>query len=419
MPVMKFPSQHIQLWPLERLIPYDRNPRKHSDAQVKQIAKSMQRFGFLNPLLVDEKAGLIAGHGRLLAARLLRLKEVPVIVSDHLTESEKRAYGIVDNKLALRADWDEEKLRAELAALKQDLFELELTGFDEQELEQLMADLDQEIGTTDEDAVPEPTGVVVSVLDDLWTLDNHRVLCGDATSSNAIERLMAGEQAAMTFTDPPYNVNYEQRTMTGGRRTIANDDLGAGFEQFLYDASVNLLLATKGAIYICMASAELHTLYHAFTRAGGHWSTFVIWMKDHFTLGRSDLQRQYEPILYGWTEGEQHYWCGDRDQSDVWQVQKPRVNDLHPTMKPIALIERAIGNSSRQGELVLDPFAGSGSTLIACQRMRRCARLIELEPAYVDVIIRRWQDFTGRSAVLGVQGRTFSEVADDRLRKAA
>ena len=235
MPVMKFPSQHIQLWPLERLIPYDRNPRKHSDAQVKQIANSMQRFGFLNPLLVDEKAGLIAGHGRLLAARLLRLKEVPVIVSDHLTESEKRAYGIVDNKLALRADWDEEKLRAELAALKQDLFELELTGFDEQELEQLMADLDQEIGTTDEDAVPEPTGVVVSVLDDLWTLDNHRVLCGDATSSNAIERLMAGEQAAMTFTDPSYNVNYEQRTMTGGRRKIANDDLGAGFEQFLYE----------------------------------------------------------------------------------------------------------------------------------------------------------------------------------------
>ena len=193
----------------------------------------------------------------------------------------------------------------------------------------------------------------------------------------AVEQLMAGENAAMTFTDPPYNVNYRQRSKTTGPRRITNDDLGADFEPFLYNACVNILSVTDGAVYICMASAELHHLYTAFTRAGGHWSTFLIWVKDRFTLGRSDFQRAYEPILYGWPRGREHYWCGARNQGDVWQVPRPRSNKLHPTAKPIALIERAISNSSRAGDIVFDPFAGSGSTLIACQRTRRKARVIE------------------------------------------
>ena len=415
---MNFPSRLIQLWSPERLIPYENNPRTHSPDQVKQIAKSIKTFGFVNPLIVDENAGLIAGHGRLLAARLLGLKEVPVIVFDHLTEIQKRAYIIADNKLALNAGWDDQKLEAELAALRNERFDVESTGFDKRELEKLMTHLGEELGNTDEDAVPETAEIVISAPGDLWTLGNHRVLCGDATSIPDIKQVMAGEEAKMTSTDPSYGVNYQQKTAAGLRK-IANDNLGEDFEQFLYEACVNILLVTKGAVYICMASAQLHTLYRAFTRAGGHWSTFIIWAKGQFTLGRSDYQRQYEPILYGWKSGGPHYWCGDRNQGDVWQVQKPRVNDLHPTMKPIELMERAIGNSSQRGDIVLDPFGGSGSTLIACQRMGRRARLIELEPQYVDVIVRRWEQFTGGSAVLEGQSKTFAEVAVERLGKAA
>ena len=204
------------------------------------------------------------------------------------------------------------------------------------------------------------------------------------------------------FTDPPYNVNYGQRA----DRLITNDNLGDGFASFLLQACVNLLEVTQGAVYICMSSSELHTLYQAFTGAGGHWSTFVIWAKNTFTLGRSDYQRQYEPILYGWKQGADHYWCGDRDQGDVWLVDKPFHNDLHPTMKPVELVERAVRNSCRTGGIVLDPFAGSGSTLIACQNSGRRARLLEVEPKYVDVIVRRWQQFTGKPAVREGDGRT-------------
>ncbi len=188
----------------------------------------------------------------------------------------------------------------------------------------------------------------------------------------------------------------------------------SGFGAFLTEVCTNLLTSSRGAIYICMSSSELATLQSAFTAAGGHWSTFVIWAKNAFTLGRSDYQRQYEPILYGWKAGARHFWCGDRDQGDVWSVAKPAVNDLHPTMKPVELVERAIRNSSRGGELVLDAFAGSGSTLIACERLQRRARLIELEPKYVDVIVRRWQEFTGRSAVLASEGRSFAEISQQR-----
>jgi DNA modification methylase len=322
---------------------------------------------------------------------------------------------VADNQLALNADWDQPNLHAILAALDRDL--REAAGFDEQQFRELTAKLAEDLGKGDEDAVPERTEVAVSAPGDLWELGPHWLLCGNSASITALEQVMAGEQAAMCFTDPPYNVNYQQRTTTAGPRRITNDNLGDGFEEFLYDACVNILKVTNGAVYVCMASAELHTLYSAFTRAGGHWSTFVIWSKDRFTLGRSDYQRQFEAILYGWKREGPHFWAGARNQGDVWQVQKPRVNDLHPTMKPVELIERAIVNSSRYGDVVLDPFAGSGSSLIACQKTGRHARVIEMEPTYVDVIIRRWEEFTGKRALL--QGRTFTQVADERLRKAA
>jgi DNA modification methylase len=237
-----------------------------------------------------------------------------------------------------------------------------------------------------------------------------------------VERVLDGRLADMVFTDPPYNVDYgasAKDKLRGNRRKILNDNLGSGFEAFLHDACANILKLTKGAVYICMSSSELDALRRVFTTAGGRWSTFVIWAKQTFTLGRADYQRQYEPILYGWPQGHDRYWCGARDQGDVWFVDKPVRNDLHPTMKPVALVERAVRNSSKTRDMVLDPFAGSGSTLIACEKAGRQARLIELDPRYCDVIIRRWQEWTGEVATLEGDGRSFEELAARRAASAA
>jgi DNA modification methylase len=351
------------------------------------------------------------------------MTEVPVIVLDHLTESQRRALVLADNRLALNAGWDEEMLRVEMAALDEDGFNLELVGFTDEEIEGLLRDPEEaNAGNTEDDAVPETPETAVTVPGDVWILGEHRLLCGDATQMADVEKVLGGGLADMVFCDPPYNVNYGatmKDKLRGKKRKIANDDLGQDFEQFLRDACVNILAVTKGAIYICMSSSELHTLEKAFREAGGHWSTFVIWAKNTFTMGRSDYQRQYEPILYGWKEGTDHFWCGARDQGDVWFVKKPVANDLHPTMKPVELVERAVGNSSKGRDTVLDPFGGSGSTLIACEKVGRQARLIELEPKYCDVIIRRWQEFTGKEASLDGDGRSFAAIAAERSPVAA
>jgi DNA modification methylase len=410
----------VVTWPVERLIPFVRNARTHSDEQVAQIAASIAEFGWANPILAGADGIIIAGHARLLAARKLGMTEVPVIVLDHLSETQRRALVIADNRLALNAGWDEEMLRVELEALREDDFNLELLGFADDEIEALLADPDETVaGNTDDDAVPEAPETAVTVPGDVWILGNHRLLCGDATQLEAVEKVLAGGLADIVFTDPPYNVNYgatmKDKLRGKGHRKIANDNLGAEFAQFLRDACTNILAVTKGAIYICMSSSELHTLQQVFREAGGHWSTFVIWAKNTFTMGRSDYQRQYEPILYGWKEGTDHYWCGARDQGDVWFVKKPVVNDLHPTMKPVELVERAVRNSSKSRDTVLDPFGGSGSTLIACEKTGRQARLIELEPKYCDVMVRRFQEFSGKEAALDGDGRKFAEVAAERL----
>jgi DNA modification methylase len=387
---------------------------------VAEIAASIAEFGWANPILAGADGIIIAGHARLLAARKLGMTEVPVIVLDHLSETQRRALVIADNRLALNAGWDEEMLRVELEALREDDFNLELLGFADDEIEALLADPDETVaGNTDDDAVPEAPETAVTVPGDVWILGNHRLLCGDATQLEAVEKVLAGGLADIVFTDPPYNVNYgatmKDKLRGKGHRKIANDNLGAEFAQFLRDACTNILAVTKGAIYICMSSSELHTLQQVFREAGGHWSTFVIWAKNTFTMGRSDYQRQYEPILYGWKEGTDHYWCGARDQGDVWFVKKPVVNDLHPTMKPVELVERAVRNSSKSRDTVLDPFGGSGSTLIACEKTGRQARLIELEPKYCDVMVRRFQEFSGKEAALDGDGRKFAEVAAERL----
>jgi DNA modification methylase len=412
------PTLHVESWQIERLLPYARNARTHSAVQIRQIAASIAEFGFNNPVLVDAEGSIIAGHGRVLAAGELKLPQVPVIVLSHLTETRKRAFRLADNQLALNAAWDPDLLRLELKALAAAAeLALDLTGFDPDELDRLLAEPGTEEELTDPDIAPPPPRVPVTVAGDLWVLDDHRLLCGDATDKDAIETLLAGETAAMVFTDPPYNVAYQGKTAQ--KLQIHNDALGEKFYAFLRQSLANLIAVCQGAIYVCMSSSELHTLHRAFTDAGGHWSTFLIWAKHHFTLGRSDYQRQYEPILYGWPQKVEHYWGGDRNQGDVWFIARPMANREHPTAKPVELVERAIENSSRIRDIVLDPFAGSGTTLIACQRRKRRARLMELDPGYADVICQRWQQYTGKSAVLQADGRTFAEISRQRRKKAA
>ena len=399
----------VQQWPVEKLIPYARNARTHSEEQVAQVAASITEFGWTNPILVGGDGVIIAGHARLLAARKLRLREVPVIVLDHLSETQRRALVLADNRLALSAGWDEEMLRVELESLKEESFDLDIVGFTAEELEAILAGPEEtRDGLTDEDAVPDEQEAVVSAAGDMWAMGEHRLLCGDSTQMEAVEKVLAGGLADMVFTDPPYSVSYTGKTAR--KLTIQNDDLGAGFEQFLRDACVNIMAVTKGAIYICMSSSEIHTLQRVFREAGGHWSTFIVWAKNTFTMGRSDYQRQYEPILYGWKEGTDHFWCGARDQGDVWFIKKPSVNDLHPTMKPVELVERAIRNSSKGRDTVLDPFGGSGTTLIACEKSGRQARVIELDPKYCDVIVTRWQEFTGKQSMHAESGRAFADT---------
>jgi DNA modification methylase len=395
---------------VDRLLPYSRNARTHTDEQVAQIAASIAEFGFVNPILIGRDGILIAGHARLAAARKLQMAEVPVIVLDHLSPTQRRALVLADNRLALNSGWDEDMLRVELASLREEAFDLDLVGFSDDELEDLLRDPEEtHSGLTDEDAVPEEPGPAVTKPGDLWILGAHRLLCGDATRMADVEKVLGGDLADMTFTDSPYNVDYEGKTAR--KLKIGNDALGDRFYEFLHQACTNILAVTKGAIYMCMSSSELHTLYQAFTDAGGHWSTFVIWAKHHFTLGRSDYQRQYEPILYGWRRGADHFWCGDRDQGDVWFIKRPAANREHPTAKPVELVERAIRNSSKTRDTILDPFGGSGTTLIACEKTGRQARLIELEPRYCDVAILRWQQFSGKVARHEESGMTFGQLA--------
>jgi len=408
-------ADKIEQWPTAKLVPYARNARTHSDDQVAQIAASIAEFGFTNPILAGSDGVIVAGHGRLAAAQKLGLDVVPVVVLDHLTPTQRRALVIADNRIAENAGWDDAMLRIEIAALQDDDFDLSLTGFDADALAELMAgDESDGQGQTDDDAMPEMPETPVSRPGDVWLLGGHRLFCGDSTVADSYDRLLDGAPVDMVFTDPPYNVNYANSAkdkMRGKDRAILNDNLGDGFYDFLLAALTPTIAHCRGGIYVAMSSSELDVLQAAFRAAGGKWSTFIIWAKNTFTLGRADYQRQYEPILYGWPEGAQRHWCGDRDQGDVWNIKKPQKNDLHPTMKPVELVERAIRNSSRPGNVVLDPFGGSGTTLIAAEKSGRLARLIELDPKYVDVIVRRWQGWTGKQATRESDGALFDDQA--------
>jgi DNA modification methylase len=409
-------ADKIEQWPTVKLVPYARNARTHSDAQVAQIAASIAEFGFTNPILAGGDGVIVAGHGRLAAAQKLGIATVPVVILDHLTPTQRRALVIADNRIAENAGWDDAMLQVELTALQDDNFDLSLTGFDADALADLLAGEETSTeGQTDEDSVPD-AGPSITRPGDVWLCGNHRVICGDSTDASTYDALMADEIADMVFTDPPYNVDYANTAkdkMRGTDRPILNDNLGAGFHDFLLAALTPTLAHCRGGIYVSMSSSELDVLQSAFRTAGGKWSTFIIWAKHTFTLGHADYQRQFEPILYGWPADGTRHWCGARDQGDVWNIKKPHKNDLHPTMKPVELVERAVRNSSRPGDIVLDSFGGSGTTLIASEKSDRKARLIELDPKYVDVIVRRWQDYAGAQATRQSDGVAFDALVSE------
>lgn len=385
---------------VEKLIPYVRNSRTHSDGQVAQIAASIKEFGWTNPILVDGESGVIAGHGRLLAARKLGQKEVPVIELKHMTESQKRAYVIADNQLAMNAGWDTTLLSLELADLKEQGFEMDVLGFDPKELDNLL-EPEQVEGLTDEDAVPEVPVEPKTKLGDIYQLGNHRLMCGDSCSITDMEKLCAGQLVDMWLTDPPYNVAYEGKTKDALK--IQNDSMGDDqFRQFLRDAYVTADTVMKaGAVfYIWHADSEGYNFRGAAKDAGWTVRQCLIWKKSVMVMGRQDYHWKHEPCLYGWKDGAGHLWAADRKQTTVLEFDKPARNGEHPTMKPVELFAYQMLNNTKGGDIVLDSFGGSGTTMIAAEKHGRYARLMELDPKYCDVIVKRWEDFTGKKAVL-------------------
>jgi DNA modification methylase len=423
---MQFPS--VSFRPVAELAAYGRNARQHSPQQIEQIAVSIREFGWTLPVLADAN-GIVAGHARVAAAQLLyeageriRLPNgelvpdgtVPVLDCTGWTTAQRRAYVLADNRLAESATWDAEILAEELSNLLDMGFDVELLGFEADDLEALRPD-EVIADLLDADEAPEPPAMPVTRPGDLWQLGEHRLLCGDALDAGAMRRLLAGGVADLVITDPPYNVAYEGKTAK--RMHIANDDMSEGaFGQFLLSAYRNIAAGSKpgASIYVFHADTEGMAFRRAFEAAGLKLAQCCVWVKQSFVLGRSDYHWQHEPVLYGWKPGAAHVWHGDRSQSTVWAFDRPSRSEEHPTMKPVALLAYLIGNSSRAGDVVLDPFAGSGSTLMACEATGRQARVIELDMRFCDVILRRWMAATGLDATLADDGRTFDEVAENR-----
>jgi len=393
------------------LIPFAKNSRTHNDAQVAQIAASIKEFGFTNPVLVDEANGIIAGHGRVLAARKLNLEQVPSIRLAHLSESQKRAYVIADNKLALNAGWDNEMLALELGELGDLGFDLDLTGFTAEEIAALTPEQIKP-GLTDPDDAPAVQETSITVSGDVWIMGKHRLLCGDSTSVSDLEKLTDGQLVDMWLTDPPYNVAYEGKTKEALK--IKNDEMGnEQFRQFLRDSYVSADTVMKpGAVfYIWHADSEGYNFRGAAHDAGWKVRQCLIWKKSSMVMGRQDYHWKHEPCLYGWKEGAGHLWATDRKQTTILEFDRPSRNGEHPTMKPVALFEYQLLNNTKGGDIVLDSFGGSGTTLIAAEKNGRIARLMELDPKYCDVIVKRWQNFTGKTAVHAETGAPFAEIA--------
>ncbi len=400
-------TKEMQLVPIEKLVPYVNNARTHSPEQINKLRSSLREFGFINPVIIDRDYGVIAGHGRILAAKEEGIKEIPCVFADHLTEAQKKAYIIADNRMAMDAGWDEELLRVEIEALQAEAFDLSLTGFDEKELADLFQE-DSEVEDDDFDVDGELKEPAITQMGDVWTLGRHRLVCGDSTKEETYEVLMQGQKANLVLTDPPYNVNYE-----GAAGKIKNDNMaGDKFYQFLLDAFTNMekVMANDASIYVFHADTEGLNFRKAFADAGFYLSGCCIWMKPSLVLGRSPYQWQHEPCLYGWKKKGKHQWYADRKQTTIWSFEKTKKNTDHPTMKPIPLLAYPIKNSTMSNTLVLDPFGGSGSTLIACEQTDRSCFTIELDEKFCDVIVKRYIEQVGSADEVSVlrDGKTYS-----------
>ena len=400
---------------IDKVIPYARNPRKNEGA-VAKVAASLKEFGWKQAIVVDSEMVVIAGHTRLLAAKKLGMDEVPILVADDLTPAQVKAYRLADNRTHEESEWDKEALAIELGEFGELDYDLRYTGFDPEEIQGLKALAEAvENGLKDEDDCPEIAEEPISQLGDVWLLGRHRVLCGDSTRIDNVENLAAGELADMVFTDPPYNVDYEG--YTDDKLKITHDNMNDDqFKKFLLDIFASYLVAVKkgAAMYVCHGSIYQREFQNALEANGFTVRNQIIWAKNHFAWGRGRYKFQHEPIFYCYQKGQSDPWYGDKTQSTLWQIDKPNANRLHPTMKPVALIEMALKNSSKAGDIVLDLFGGSGSTLIACEKTARSAWLMELDPQYCDVIVKRWQEFTGHQATLQDGGRTLNEIATQR-----
>ena len=377
---------------INRLIPYARNARTHSKEQIIQLRSSLREFGFVNPVIVDKDLNIIAGHGRVMAAKEEGLTEIPCVFVEHLTETQKRAYILADNRLAMNAGWDEELLALEFADLKDLGFDLELTGFDEKEIEKLFAGDGNDVRDDDFDLTAALEEAAFVLPGDIWTLGRHRLICGDATDSDTVKKLMDGRKANLVLTDPPYNVSFE----SASGLKIKNDSMKAEqFYAFLLSSFRNLAenLESGGSAYIFHADTEGENFRRAFREAGFHLSGTCIWAKDSFVMGRSPYQWQHEPILYGWLKTGSHKWYAGRSEATIWNFAKPKRNSDHPTSKPLDLLAYPIRNSSQVNGIVLDTFGGSGSTLIACEQADRICHMLELDEKYASVILRRYAEF--------------------------
>ena len=385
-------TTEMQLISTEKLIPYVNNARTHSAEQINKLRSSLREFGFINPVIIDRDFNVIAGHGRIEAAKAEGISEVPCVFADYLTPAQKKAYILADNRMAMDAGWDEELLRIEIEALQAESFDIGLTGFDESEISDLF-ETDSEVKDDDFDVDAELEKPPVTKSGDLWLLGNHRLLCGDSTKEETYTFLMDGKKANLVVTDPPYNVNYE-----GSAGKIKNDNMENGrFYQFLLDAftCMEKVMENDASIYVFHADTEGLNFRKAFADAGFYLSGTCIWKKQSLVLGRSPYQWQHEPVLFGWKKKGRHQWYTGRKESTIWEFDKPKKNGDHPTMKPVPLIAYPIKNSSMSNCIVLDPFGGSGSTLIACEQTDRVCYTIELDEKFCDVIVKRYIEQAG------------------------
>ena len=401
---------------VESLIPCARNSRTHSESQVDKIAASIKEFGFLNPIIVDGDGGIVAGHGRLLAAKKLGMEYLPTIEADHLTDAQRRAYVIADNRLALDAGWDDDLLRVEFDDLRADGFDLELTGFTLDEISALQ--IEEVKGLTDEDSVPEVPEDPITVEGDVWLLGNHRLMCGDSTSIDAVDKLMDGQKPNTMVTDPPYGVELDQswRDDALGSKALGKGNAGLVENDDQADWTDVWALFTGNVAYVWHASKFTDVVMESLRKTGLEPSQQIIWNKSVMVMGRSDYHFKHEPCWYAIRKGQGHNWKGDRKQTTIWDASPPNhimggskeEKTTHPTQKPAALYEKSYLNHTNPGEYVYEPFGGSGTSIVVCEKLGRRSLTMELDPKYCDVIVKRWQEFTGNDATLESDGGTFN-----------